>query len=460
MGIWESASNFFRGNREVNNKFNQSFFWGTSQSTINDDSDLKKYIDLAYNINPDIYSVVSQISNKVISIPYGVREVKDDNANNKLNKLLTSTKHVLNATQRIKALKLEYKAMSDEEFDMPLVKPNVNQSWDEFWKLSEIFLKLTGNVYWYKVAPEDGMNKGVPREIYVLPSHLIEIVLKTNAMMLVEEDPIDHYLLTEFNRFTEFKADSIVHISIDNPNFGFNGEHLYGQSPLRAAWKNIEASNKGLDLNINTLKNGGVFGFIHGKSTPLGMEQAKAVKDRLKEMNKDSSDLSRIAGISTDIGFTRLSLSTDELKPFEYLKFNQKQICNVLGWSDSLLNNDEGGKYEKQKEERKRVVTDTIIPDIKIFEAAFNDEILSLFKNYKGKKLCWDYKEIPELQDDLDTLINWITKAVDSGLINRNEARSAMRLAPLEDSNMDIITVKDDILTLEDSILPQDGLDM
>ena len=33
-----------------------------------------------------------------------------------------------------------------------------------------------------------------------------------------------------------------------------------------------------------------------------------------------------------------------------------------------------------------------------------------------------------------------------------------MRLAPLEDSNMDIITVKDDILTLEDSILPQDEL--
>lgn len=460
MGIWESASNFFKGNKDVTNKFNESFFWGSNTTTINDDNDLKKYIDLAYNINPDVYSIISQMSNKAISIPYGVKEIEDKQAYTKLNKLLSSTKHSLNASQMIKAVKLEHKAIKQDEFDMPLEKPNINQTWDEFWKLSYTFLKLTGNVYWYKVAPEEGLNKGTPREIYVLPSHLVDIVLKENAKMLVEESPVDYYLLSEYNRFTKFNKESVVHISIDNPNFGFNGEHLYGQSPLRSAWKNIEASNKGLDLNVSTLKNGGVFGFVHAKGTPFNSEQAKGLKARIREMSNDTKELGRIAGVSAELGFTRLSLSTDELKPFEYLKFNQKAICNVLGWSDSLLNNDDGGKHDKQTEERKRVITDSIIPDTKVLSTAFTSEILKLFKGYEKTVFGWEYKEVPELQDDLSNLIDWITKAVDTGLLTRNEGRHAMRLEPSEDKNMDIYTVKDDIMTLQDAILPQDELEM
>jgi HK97 family phage portal protein len=458
MGIWESATSFFKKDKDVINKFNESFFLGSNTTTNNDDNDLKKYIDLAYNINPDVFSVISQMSSKAISIPYGVKEIKDKKSNNKLNKLLTSSKHSLNATQRIKALKLEYKALESDELDMPLERPNINQTWDEFWELSYIFLKLTGNVYWYKVSPEDGMNKGVPIELYVLPSHLIDIVLKENANMMVQESPVDYYLLTEYNRFTKFYKDSVTHISVNNPNFGFNGEHLYGQSSLRAAWKNIEASNKGLDLNTATLKNGGVFGFVHAKGTPFSEPQAKGLKDRIKEMSNDTQELGRIAGVSAELGFTRLSLSTDELKPFEYLKFNHKAICNVLGWSDSLLNKDDGGKHDKQTEERKRVLTDTTIPDTKVIASAFNNEILGLFKGYENTVFAWDYKDIPELQDDLDTLINWVTKAVDTGLLSRNEGRYAMRLEPSEDPNMDSFTVKDDVMTLQDAILPQDEL--
>ena len=146
MGIWESATSFFKKDKEVINKFNESFFLGSNTTTNNDDNDLKKYIDLAYNINPDVFSVISQMSSKAISIPYGVKEIKDKKSNNKLNKLLTSSKHSLNATQRIKALKLEYKALESNELDMPLERPNINQTWDEFWELSYIFLKLTGNV--------------------------------------------------------------------------------------------------------------------------------------------------------------------------------------------------------------------------------------------------------------------------------------------------------------------------
>ena len=177
-------------------------------------------------------------------------------------------------------------------------------------------------------------------------------------------------------------------------------------------------------------------------------------------MNKNTEDLSRIAGISSELGFTRLSLSADELKPFEYLKYNQKQICNVLGWSDALLNNESSGKHDRQKEERKRVVTDTIIPDIKIFESAFNQQVLPRFRKYDKKCLQWDLKEVPELQADLVELTKWITPLVDKGIINRNTSLMLLGMAISDDPNMEIHTVNEDVMSLEDAILPSDDLQM
>lgn len=452
MGLFD----FLKPKKQIN-KYYDAFMYGTKYTT-NDDADLKKYVDLAYNINPDIYSVISQKSNKLISVPYGIKKIEDKQAKQKLDSLYKVTQYKMNRVQKLKALKLELKAMANDEFEMPLDKPNSTQSWDMFWKLSEIFLDLTGNVYWYMRSPEDGLNAGEPQEIYVLPSHLMEIVLKDNVNMLSNETPIDYYKLIEYGQYTKFEKENVVHIAIENPNFGFSGEHLYGQSPLRAAWKNIEASNKGLDLNINTLKNGGVFGFIHSKGTALTPDQAVELKDRLREMNKNTEDLSRIAGISSELGFTRLSLSADELKPFEYLKYNQKQICNVLGWSDTLLNNDDGGKYDKQTEERKRVVTDSIIPNIKLFQSAFNQNVLPRFKKYSDKCLEWDINEIPELQEDLGALSEWVGKNKDRGLMTGNEGRLVIGMETINDPLMDMITVKDDIMSLEDAITPKEGL--
>ena len=95
--------------------------------------------------------------------------------------------------------------------------------------------------------------------------------------------------------------------------------------------------------------------------------------------NSLNNDLSKIAGSSAEIGFTRLSLTSDELKPFDYLKFDTKQICNVLGWSDKLLNSDEGAKYDNIGYARRMAITDNIQPDLKLLANALNTQFLPYF---------------------------------------------------------------------------------
>ena len=448
MGFFD----IFKKNNQNNNKYNKTFFWGLNGLTNNDDTNLPKYIDDGYNVNSDVFSIVNQMSTKLISIPYYIKDVKDNTSKNKLNNLLKAANYKLSFSQKVKASILENKALTEQDYDMPFDRPNPNQDWNEFFKLSHTFLTLTGNVYWYKLMPKEGMNAGAPIQVYCLPSHLMTIKLKKNSDSLGLEDPIDYFEMDNYNYLTKFQREEVVHISLDNPNYGLNGEQLYGQSKLRAVWKNVLASNKGLDLNIEMLKNAGVFGFIHAKGNNFNEGQGKAIKDRILEAKNSSEDLSNIMGASVDMGFTRISLTPDELKIFDHLKYNQKSICNALGWSDALLNNDDGGKYDKQTSELKRVLTNTIIPDSKILEKAFNEGILSQIKEYKGKVLLFDYKDLPELQSDLKELTEWTSKLVDKGSMNRYDQQLTLGITVSEDPNMKLYTVNEDVLTLEQAI--------
>jgi len=465
--IWRTNNDRQLTEREildsVRNKFNEAFFWGSlGTDAYNDDQNLKNYIDYAYNINPDVYSVVNQISNKFTSIPYVIKEIEDEKSEKQLTKLNNATKYNYSIGQEVKAIQLSKKAYSDDYMDMPLEQPNPNQTWQEFWMLSETFLCTTGNCYWYVQKPLEGINSGVPISIYVLPSHLIEIELKGNSVLYSNENPIKCYTLIEGKTYVEFDVDEVVHIKYANPNYDESGSHLYGQSPLRAAYKNIVATNKGLDLSVNTMKNGGAFGFLHAKDTqtPLTPDQANQMKERLKEMDKSSEDLGRIAGISASIGFTRISLTTDELKPFEYFDYNLKQVCNVLGWDDKLLNNADASTYDNMKVAEKRVVSGKLVPDIKLFKQQFNENFLQLFPNYENSTIDFMVKELPEMQQDYNTMSEYVVRLTDSGHLTRNQGLAIMGMEMSEDSNMNEFTVKDDIMTLADAILPQDGLSL
>ena len=434
----------------VINKFNEAFAWVVGGGYSQYESNRKNYIEKGYNINPLVYSVVNQQAVKASSIPFCIKKVNDNTSNTKLKRLIKSTNYSFTPQQFVKFKSLELKAMDSEDLPLPLERPNVSQSWAEFHSLYKTFIKTTGNAYIYMLCPESGPNEGRPLALYLLPSHLMEIVLKPNTSTLSTEDPVDYYILTQGANYIKFNASKVVHIKYSNPNYSDSGEHLYGLSPLRSALKNIESSNSSLDLNIKTLKSGGAFGLIHAKGTPLREEQAKSLKERLLEMDASPENLSKIAGISAEIGFTRLSLTSDELKPFDYLEFDSKMIHNVLGWPyDDGNRGDYGGTIN---ELRKMRITDNIIPDNNLLKEAFDSKILPRFKGYEGAVIVYDYMELPEMQTDVKELSEWLNNALDRGVITRNEYRTAIRYSLSDNKDLDRFTVQNDILSLDEAL--------
>jgi HK97 family phage portal protein len=432
-------TNFLNRNKQSENAFNKAFYQLLGGGSTKYDQNNKTYLEKGYNINPDVYSIINKQSLKTVSVPYCIKKVNDKKALYDLKQLNQATKGVVSLSQFVKQIKLKTKAYSDETMPFPLEQPNPTQTWSDIWALYKTYMKITGNCYIYMVAPEDGMNKGVPVLVYVLPAHMIEIVLKPNPDMLSVESPISHYMLTEGNQYIDFKAENVIHIKYPNPNFDMQGSHLYGHSPLQAALRNINIQNSAIDNNIKMMQNSGAYGFLFGKGEPLTQDQANSLKEKLIELDNDASRLGKIGASSAEVGFQRIALTTDELKPFDYLQWDRNTICNVLNYPKELLGEKTGGGLANNdsSDARKELITNDIQPDLVLLQDSLNKNFIPRFKGYENSVIEWDVTELPEMQEDMAKMVEWLDKIP----LTPNEMRTAFKYETLNEDGMDVVWI-------------------
>ena len=436
--IFQNIRDLWNGKTPITgNLYNQAAYSFMNGQTAQYDYNSGTYLEKGFGSNPYVYAIITQQSNKVKSIPYCVKKVSDKTYKYQYDRLKIATKGNYSTEQLARKKLLETKAFEEKELPFPLDEPNPNQTWAEIFALYQVYLKTTGNVYFYLLSPTDGNNAGKPTEFYILPSHLVKIVLRKDAEMIQAESVISHYMLIEGTQYIEFSEENVIHIKYPNPFFSLDGSHLYGLSPIRAALRNLESSNDALNHNVKMMKNGGVFGFITSADAqiPFTPEQAVQIKEKLMEMDSSPGRLSRIAGAATPIQFTKLSLDTNELKQFDFLAYDQKTFCNVLGWSDKLLNNDESLTYDNLQNERKRVIIDTINPDLVLLADALNKDFIPRFKGYENCEIEWDITELPEMQEDYAKMVEWLNNAP----VTPNEFRQALKYETLEDEGMNVV---------------------
>jgi hypothetical protein len=437
------------------NLFNQAIYKLIGGETATYNATLETLIVKGYGQNPDVNAIINQQASKTCAVPYYIKNIDDKNALKKLRKYPNNPTF----QQKLEIKKLEQKAYkSDSEMPMPLDRPNPNQTWNDIFFLYKVYLKVCGNVYFYKQTVSEGANAGKPLQLYILPSHWMQIVLKPQADLLSIENPIDYFIMQQGNQFVKFPAEQIIHIKRSNPFYDQSGTHLYGRSELMAAVRNIASSNNAIDNNAKTMLNSGVYGFIHAGdgATPLSAEQGQSLKDRLVEMDNNKSRLSNIAGASAKLGFTRISLTTDELKPFDYLSYDRRILANCLNWNVDLLNEEKSGSgfgVDTMNEARKRVITDNIKPDLDLFFDYLNPEFIQLFKGYENHEIIADISELPEMQSDMVEMAKWINQVP----LTLNERREVFKYEPIEDETMNEVYIPNGIVNINDVAVIDDS---
>jgi len=443
MGFLDRVANFF--GKQFVNKYNANALTQIG------------YVSTAYNFNkiwtiqtallknPDVYSVISQQSNKVSSVPYYIRDIRD---NEELKRYDLARKNYNLKDQ----LKTKAKAFNGDYFPMPLERPNPLQNWNDFFYLTEMYYRATGNFFWYVLR--NSLNQ--PIGMWVLPAHYMKIYVKPDNESLELESPIAGYEMFQTpNVGIPFEENEVKHGKMPNPDWGINSEHLYGLSPLSSAYYNIENQIQANKHLSKMFQSSGAFGFISAEGEVLDQEQAEQFTQRIKEMDANKERMAKIAGISTKINFTRVSLANDELMPWDALKWDRKTICNVLGWSDELLNNDgkSGLGGSEAKEARKSVITNTIQPDLIAIEEAFNS-ILKEFKGYQNRVLKFDVTQLPEMQEDIELLNKWAKEAP----ITMNEWREMINFERIDEDGMDSVFVSRNLQPIEMAYLNSNTL--
>ena len=401
-------------NQTTNIDFNKAIynFLGETfiASTENDDS----YIDKGYRFNATIYSIVNLIVKCAANIPFSVYEIQNEN---ELKRYKTLTSGDFNSSVLHKSQILHKKALVElegTELHQLLDRPNPAQSYNTFIQELLAFGLLTGNRYIYGITPQSGQNATKFKELYVLPSQVMQI--HSGGLF----KPVDYYTL-EYNGQHQLPVENVLHIADFNPYYDGTGSHLYGMSPLKAGLRVLDANNEAVTTGLKYLQNQMARGVLMSEEGDLNEVQARQLKDRFKKQYQGSKNAGDVVITPKKLSWINFGLSASDLNLIEQYNATIKDLCNIYSVPVQLLNNTDHQSYNNQKEAKKSLYVNSIIPQLIKVREELNRWLTPAYGN--NLYIDFDFTVIPELQEEMDKVV---TQMSNSWWLTPNEKRTAM----------------------------------
>jgi len=401
-------------NRAIYNYLGNSILWNPE----NDDN----YINEGYRKNATVYSLINIITKAAATIPFKIYE-KVNSSKYKSYKAMSTG--IADPSVMYKANMLKSHALV--EVDIPelqklMDRPNPAQSYASWITELIAFGKLTGNRYVYGLGPETGNNQGKYTELYVMPSHIVEI--STGGFM----KPIDFYTI-EYNGTYKIPAEDMLHIKDFNPYYDGTGTHLYGQSPLKAGFRAMTTNNEATETGVKFLQNQTSRGILMSEEGDLNEVQAQQLKDKFRRQHQGSDNAGDVIITPKKLSWVNFGLSTSDLSLIQQYNASIKDLCNIYNVPVQLLNNTESSTYNNMKEAKKALYQNCVIPELQKVQ----DELNRWLSPKYGDNICieYDFSVIPELQEETDKVVDQMGKA---WWLTPNEKRAAMSYDHDEDT--------------------------
>jgi HK97 family phage portal protein len=347
------------------------------------------------------------------------------------------TSGIIDSTTLHKASLLRKSALvelEDTELHELLDRPNPAQSYASWISELIAFGKLTGNRYIYGIGPDTGTNLGKFKELYVMPSQIMEIV--SGGIF----DPVKGYRI-EYNGSYEIEADAICHIKDFNPYYDGTGSHLYGQSPLKAGLRTLTTNNEAVQTGVKYLQNQTARGVLMSDEGDLNEVQAQQLKDKFRSTYQGSNNAGDIVITPKKLSWVNFGLAAGDISLLEQYNASIKDLCNIYQVPSQLLNNDKASTYNNMKEAKKALYQNAVIPEM----LKIRDELNRWLSPKFGEKLYidFDFSVIPELQEEMDKVVSQMTQA---WWLTPNEKRAAMSFAEEENDALNDFYVPANLL--------------
>lgn len=415
----------------------------------------EKYIREGYMGNASVYSIVRRISDKAKIAPVQVF-TRDEKSRN----LYQRYKYQSDPLQRVKSLAYRSKEIHEVLDNSNLLykllyKPNPQQSWPELMDAASIFYRSTGEAFIYRVAPTDGKYKGIATELYVLPSHLVEIVTGT------WEEPIKAYRLRLGQTLKEIPAEDVLHIKMPNPDWNLSGQQLRGLPPLMAAANILTTNRSAIEALTKAIQNEGAKGLLTPDASgnigavvdALGATQFATLKQEVDEKINNVNSRNKVIPTGIPMKFIGVGLSPSNLAIIEALEYSDYSLANVFGVSPVLMKPD--STFSNQRDAIKAMVTDVVMPYLETLEQALNAWLVPPFSALDKVDYYVDFDTTvyPELQPDMK-----LVKEIygESPAFTWNEYRAMLNFEASDSPAADKHWVSSSLMPADEAILPDD----
>ena len=362
------------------------------------------YIDEGYLTVGSVFEAVNLIMKKVVASPPVVYEVKNEAKLQKYRNLIKSD------SIESKALALQVKAQAVEEVEpgeiMALLnKPNPLQSYKDYIRQLTGWYLLTGEA----IAYQNGPSKDKVTESFPLPPHIIDII--SGGMF----QPIKEYIL-KFSPDTQyaFPTEQVRRIKMFNPLFDASGSQLRGMSPLRS-YLNKLARVKAGDKEVNKqLNNGGSYGFLAPKNAEdfLTPEQRQALTEKLKKAKASKDEVGRILTSTIALEFQQIGLPIGDLQLLEILQGTDEDIYRAYS-IPLVYRSTDASTMNNEQHASKKLIYDAVQPIAEDIGELLTRIMCEPVNKRTGKKyyIELDTSSLPEMQNDMKALTDWLEKA-------------------------------------------------
>lgn len=375
-----------------------------------------------------VYSIITKKAQAGSRAPFGVYKVKSISSAKKYKEYL-SQKNIRKDV--LLQLKEDAITPTGHYLNEKYASPNNNTSASEYTEILLMLLNLTGNVFEYAFKED---NSKEILQFHWLPSDLTQI--KSDGMF---PHGISGYQIL-MGDVKSFAPSEIIHTKYANIRWDISGSHLYGLSPVQAAWNLIQGDTESNKSQAETLKNRGARRLVSVQSNKIqNYAEGKAVMDGMREEFREQNIKHRdtILPVFADLKVFDVGLSAKDMELLAQWQPTFDRLCNVWHVPVEWFNSTKQSKYNNLEQYNKQAIINGVLPDLVKIRDSRNRWARANNIIKESEIIDFDPSVFNELEVDKHQMMNWLKDAP----YTENEKRVFLGDNPILIEGMDMVYI-------------------
>lgn len=301
-----------------------------------------------------------------------------------------------------------------------LDRPNPWQTFDHLIHLTEQYLSLSGEAFWFLERGRSG--RQTPREIWPVRPDLVRIVPDAETF-------IRGVLLDPQNGQSpiSYTPDEVIWFAHPNPKDPYSG-----LAPLAAARLAADTASAAMHSNRNIFANGTRVGGVLSPADNTGTiskDQAQELQEMFRRGFKGVDKAHLMAVLAYSVKFQQWNMTPKDAEFLGALNWSLEDIARAFGIAPDLLG---GAKrtYQNAPEARYAFWADTILPEARFIERVITHKLLPMFPR-QADVAEFDTDDVDALRENEDA--KWAREQgqLREGVLKPNEWRADNGLDPV-----------------------------